>query len=116
MNRLLGSMLLTASLCTPAAAASPPARLRATVEDLGIPRTEREVQARAVLGHLLLAALFETKGAAHLAIVDLKTGAQEEVALPGSTGADALVADEERRIAWIGTSRGAAVWRFDAAT
>jgi streptogramin lyase len=95
---------------------APPPRLRAVVEDLGIPRTDRAVQARAVLGDLLLATVFETKGATHLVVVDLKTGAQEEVPLPGSTGADALVTDEEHGVAWVGTSLAPAIWRFDAAT
>jgi len=86
------------------------------VEDLGIPRTDRAVQAHAVLGDLLLATVFETKGTTRLVVVDLKTGQQEEVPLPGSTGGDALVADEEHGVAWIGTSLAPAVWRFDAAT
>ena len=116
MPLLPGGLLPLALLGPPAPAATPPPRLRATVEDLGIPRTDRAVQARGVLGDLLLATIFETRGAARLVVVDLPTGAQQEVPLPGSTGADALVVDEERGVAWIGTSLVPAVWRFDAAT
>lgn len=116
MTRLLTGGLVVAALGASVPAAAPPPRLRAVVEDLGIPRTDRAVQARAVLGDLLLATVFETKGTTHLVVVDLKTGAQEEVPLPGCTGGDALVADEARGVAWIGTSMAAAVWRFDAAT
>ena len=115
MTRSLLGGLAVAALGAAVPAAEPP-RLRAVVEDLGIPRTDRAIQARAVLGDLLLATAFETKGTARLVVVDLKTGAQQEVPLPGSTGGDALVADEEHGIAWIGTSLAPAVWRFDAAT
>lgn len=116
MVRLVALGLVVTVLGAPVPAAAPPPRLLAVVEDLGIPRTDRAVQARAVLGDLLLATVFETKGTARLVVVDLPTGAQQEVPLPGSTGADALVVDEERGIAWIGTSLSPAVWRFDAAT
>jgi hypothetical protein len=116
MIRFLPAGVLMAVLGAAVPAAAPPPRLRAVVEDLGIPRTDRAVQARAVLGDLLLATVFETKGTAHLVVVDLETGQQEEVPLPGSTGGDALVADEEHGVAWIGTSLAPAVWRFDAAT
>jgi streptogramin lyase len=115
MARLVAGLVVTV-LGAPVPAAAPPPRLRAVVEDLGIPRTDRAVQARAVLGDLLLATVFETKGAARLVVVDLPTGAQQEFPLPGSTGADALVVDEEHGVAWIGTSLAPAVWRFDAAT
>src|SRR3989442_2106270 len=114
--RLRTGGLVVAALGASAPAAAPPPRLRAVVEDLGIPRTDRAVQARAVLGDLLLATVFETKGTSRLVVIDLKTGQQEEVPLPGSTGGDALVADEEHGVAWIGTSLAPAVWRFDAAT
>src|SRR5437867_1845257 len=116
MTRLLAGGLVVAALGASVPAPAPPPRLRAVVEDLGIPRTDRAVQARAVLGDLLLATVFETKGSARLVVMHLPTGVQEEVALPGSTGGDALVADEERGVAWIGTSLSPAVWRFDAAT
>ena len=116
MPRLLAGGLVVAALGASVPAAAPPPRLRAVVEDLGIPRTDRAVQAHAVLGDLLLTTVFETKGTARLVVVDLRTGVQEEVPLPGCTGGDALVADEAHGAAWIGTSMAAAVWRFDAAT
>lgn len=85
-------------------------------EDLGIPRTARTPQARAVLGGALLVTLFETKGESRLAVVDLATAGQDEVPLPGATGADAIAVDAGRDVAYIGTSTRAGLYRFEGRT
>src|SRR5262245_31447581 len=77
------------------------------VEDLGIPRTERSVQARAVLGDILYAVLFETKGEGRLAVVDLASGQTREVPLTGATGGDAMAVDAAAGRVYVGTSRKA---------
>jgi outer membrane protein assembly factor BamB len=86
------------------------------VEDLGIPRTERAVQARGVLAGQLLAALYETKGECRLLVADLSSGRRREVPLPGTTGADAIALDGPAGRAYLGTSRRAGVWVYDNAT
>jgi hypothetical protein len=91
-----------------------PAELRVTT--LGIPPTERAVQASVVIDGTLYATLFETQGAAHVAAIDLERGGQVEVALPGTTGADALQPDPARGVLWIGTSLVPSVWRMDLHT
>src|ERR1051326_3840210 len=85
-------------------------------EDLGIPRTARATQAHAILDGKLLVTLFETNGEGRLAIVDLVTGAQDEVALPGARGADAIAVDAGRHLAYVGTSTRAGVYAVEVAT
>ncbi|HEY8151786.1 MAG TPA: hypothetical protein VIK51_22960 [Vicinamibacteria bacterium] len=85
-------------------------------EDLGVPRTARTPQARAVLDGKLLVTLFETNGEGRLAIVDLVTGTQDELALPGARGADAIAVDAGRHVAYVGTSTRAAVYQVEVAT
>ena len=85
-------------------------------EDLGIPRTARTPQARAVLDGKLLVTLFETNGEGRLAIVDLVSGTQDEVALPGARGADAIAVDAGRHVAYVGTSTRASVYQVEVAT
>lgn len=108
------------SLAAAAALASLSCRREAspsfTVEDLGIPRTSRVVQASAVLEGTLLLTLFETRGDNHLAVVDLSSGRAEELALAGSIGADALTADPQRKVAYVGASNRPSVWTFDPAS
>jgi hypothetical protein len=84
-----------------------------TVEDLGIPRTQRAIQAVAIADQTLLVSIFETKGDNRLALVDLPSGRVEERPLPGSAGADAIALDCERRVAYVASSNRSGVWRFD---
>lgn len=93
------------------------ARQRAySVEDLGIPRTERSVQARALLAGKLLVTLFETQGDCRLLVVDLASGRQHEVPLPGARGGEALAVDAASGRVYIAASHKAGVWIYDAAT
>ncbi|MCU0241966.1 MAG: hypothetical protein MUF51_06035 [Vicinamibacteria bacterium] len=100
--------------CALASACSRSARPREyRFEDLGIPQTPRAVITSAVTGSTLLATLFETKGRGRLLRVDLEGGRSTELPLGKSTGAYALLIDEQRGFAYIGTFRVAQVWQYD---
>lgn len=106
---LVGGLVAAASGCR--------ARPRAyAVEDLGIPRTERSVQARTLLAGRLLVTLFETRGDCRLLVVDLASGRQHEVALPGARGGEALAVEAASGRAYVGASHKAGVWVYEAAT
>jgi hypothetical protein len=102
-------LLLTASIrCAPNGAFQ--------IEKLGLAPTPRVTQGASAYEDWLLVTLFETRGDAHLLVIDLVSGKQGELSLPGATGADELLIDDANRAAYIGTSAKASLWRYDFET